>query len=65
MNEIFGEHYTGEEPIRFLPNEHFINQQDANTKEKITDSCFIIYGTENKKHRNIRLMKFLTKTYYF
>lgn len=50
VNEIFEEHYTGEEPIRFLPNEHFINQQDANTKEKITDSCFIIYGTENKKY---------------
>lgn len=50
VNEIFGEHYTGEETVWFLPNEHFINRQDANTQEKITDSCFIIKGIENKKY---------------
>jgi hypothetical protein len=34
VNEMFGEHYTGNETIEFLPNEHFINLQDNNTKEK-------------------------------
>ena len=29
INEVFGEHYTGEEEIRFSPNEHFINFQDG------------------------------------
>ncbi len=27
INEIFQEHYTGNEEIRFLPNEHFLNRQ--------------------------------------
>lgn len=26
INEIFGEHYTGEETIVFSPNEHFLNK---------------------------------------
>lgn len=50
VNEIFGENYRGDEPIRFIPNEHFLNQQDASTKEKVTDSCFEIQGTKNKKY---------------
>ena len=50
VNEIFGEHYTGKEPVEFLQNEHFINLQDVNTKEKITDSCFRIKGTTDKKY---------------
>lgn len=50
VNEVFEENYTGNEPIHFLPNEHFINWQDANTKEKITDSCFQIYGKSCKKY---------------
>jgi hypothetical protein len=50
VNEMFGEHYTGHETIEFLPNEHFINLQDNNTKEKITDSCFQICGPEKKKY---------------
>ena len=25
INEMFGESYTGEETIQFLPNEHFIS----------------------------------------
>ena len=42
INEIFGEHFTGEEKLSFLPNEHFMNQQDGKTKEKITDNCLLI-----------------------
>ncbi len=26
INEAFGEHYSGDEEIRFSPNEHFLNQ---------------------------------------
>lgn len=50
VNEIFDENYTGEERIRFLPNEHFINGQDAVTKEKVTDTCFEIDGNISKKY---------------
>ena len=28
INEIFHETYTGEEEIRFSPNEHFLDRQD-------------------------------------
>ena len=50
VNEVFGEHYTGNENITFLQNEHFINLQGADTKEKITDSCFLIEGKSVKKY---------------
>jgi hypothetical protein len=49
VNEMFGENYSGEEKIRFFPNEHFVNQPDADTKEKITDSCFEIQSKTQKK----------------
>jgi hypothetical protein len=49
VNEVFHEHYTGDETIRFIPNEHFIQQPGANTKEKITDSCFEIQNNIHKK----------------
>ena len=38
VNEIFGEDYTGHEEIQFLPNEHFLDQQDKTNKERITDT---------------------------
>lgn len=44
INEIFGEAYTGDEKIEFLPNEHFLDQQDAADKERITDTNFRIIG---------------------
>ena len=50
VNEVFGEHYTGDENIKFLQNEHFMNIQGMNTKEKITDSCFLIEGKTVKKY---------------
>ncbi|MEE1243703.1 MAG: hypothetical protein UHW97_07475 [Frisingicoccus sp.] len=50
VNEVFGEHYTGNENIMFLQNEHFINLQGVDTKEKITDSCFLIEGKTVKKY---------------
>ncbi|MDO4341077.1 MAG: hypothetical protein Q4C91_23885 [Eubacteriales bacterium] len=50
VNEIFGENYNGNEPVIFFQNEHFLNQQDGNTNEKITDSCFEIQGAIRKKY---------------
>jgi hypothetical protein len=50
VNELFGEHYTGDESVVLFQNEHFMNQQDANTKEKITDSCFEVAGDRTKKY---------------
>lgn len=50
INEIFKEDYTGNEIIEFHPNEHFIDQQDAADKERITDTNFIIYGQKKKKY---------------
>ena len=50
INEIFHEHYTGEEEIRFFPNEHFLDQQDAADKERITDTNFQIIGKIVKKY---------------
>ncbi len=50
INEIFGETYTGEEEIRFFPNEHFLDQQDEADKERITDTNFTIFGKMPKKY---------------
>lgn len=50
INEIFKEHYTGKEEIRFFPNEHFLDQQDAADKERITDTNFQIIGRIVKKY---------------
>ena len=44
INEVFGEHYSGEEKLIFTPNEHFLNRQDGNEEERITDSSFTIAG---------------------
>ena len=50
INEIFGETYTGEEEIRFFPNEHFLDQQDEADKERITDTNFTVFGKMPKKY---------------
>lgn len=50
INEVFCEHYTGKEKIIFSPNEHFINRQDGNEDERITDASFKIVGLEEKKY---------------
>lgn len=50
INEVFREHYTGQEKIIFFPNEHFLNQQEGNERERITDTCFEILGSEAKKY---------------
>ncbi|MCI8416715.1 MAG: hypothetical protein HFI33_04275 [Lachnospiraceae bacterium] len=50
INEVFGEHYMGDETIEFYPNEHFVDQQDQRNQERITDTNFIIQGTYQKKY---------------
>ncbi len=50
VNEIFGENYTGNKEVWFLPNEHFLDQQDKPDKERITDTNFIIIGKDIKKY---------------
>lgn len=42
VNEIFHESYSGRETVEFYPNEHFLNGQDGQEQERITDSCFTI-----------------------
>ena len=48
INEVFGESYSGDEEIRFSPNEHFLNQQDGGESKRITDTAFAIIGKEKK-----------------
>ncbi len=50
INEIFGEKYSGNEKIIFSSNEHFMNQQNGNEDERITDTSFKIQGNETKKY---------------
>ena len=50
INEAFGEHYSGDEEIRFSPNEHFLNQQDGQESKRITDSSFAIMGKTTKRY---------------
>lgn len=50
INEMFGEHYSGQEKIIFSPNEHFLNQLGGNEDERITDTSFKIEGKEAKKY---------------
>ncbi|MCD8327418.1 MAG: hypothetical protein LUC90_12325 [Lachnospiraceae bacterium] len=50
VNEVFGEHYTGEEQVLFSPEVHFLNQQDGAEDKRITDSSFSIVGTKVRKY---------------
>lgn len=50
INEVFGEHYSGQEKIIFSPNEHFLNRQGGNEEERVTDTSFKIEGKETKKY---------------
>lgn len=50
INEVFGEHYKGDEKIEFHPNEHFIDQLDEPDIRRITDSNFTVIGETTKKY---------------
>jgi len=51
VNEVFGEHYTGKEKIIFGVNEHFLSQEEYNVKKIITDSSFVIIGSDGIQKR--------------
>ena len=53
INEVFGEHYTGEERIEFTPNEHFLNAQGGKEDKRVTDSSFRIIGEEQTKNYHL------------
>ena len=40
INEVFGERYALDTPIRPDPGQHFWNQQDGEQEKRITDACF-------------------------
>lgn len=42
VNEVFHESYSGRETVEFYPNEHFLNGQDGQEQERVTDSYFAI-----------------------
>lgn len=50
LNEVFEESYKGDEEIIFFPNEHFLNRQDGEESERITDTSFKVLGTKEKKY---------------
>lgn len=50
VNEVFEEHYPAETPVKFHPNEHFVNQKDGKLSERITDTCFEILGKVSQKY---------------
>ena len=50
INEVFCENYSGKEKIVFSQNGHFMNQQDGNEQERITDTSFKILGDAPKKY---------------
>jgi len=50
VNEVFHEHYVGNEEIIFLSNEHFLSQQNGEEDKRVTDTFFEIVSTETKKY---------------
>lgn len=52
VNKIFGENYSGKEQILTFQNELFMMRQDGDTKEKITDTCFVIINNNNTEDKD-------------
>lgn len=50
VNEVFDEHYVGNEEIIFHSNEHFLSQQNGDESKRITDAFFEIISKEVKKY---------------
>ena len=49
ISEIFHEDFSGDEKIVFMPETHFLNQQDGGEEKRITDASFKIVGKEEKE----------------
>ena len=50
VNEMFGENFTGDEEIRFNPNEQFMVKQDGEEEKRVTDTWFTICGRQKKRY---------------
>ncbi|MCD8130630.1 MAG: hypothetical protein LUE16_05040 [Lachnospiraceae bacterium] len=50
LNEVFGEEYTGNEQILYSKNEHYLNKQDGEEDERITDASFVVVGKVTKSY---------------
>ena len=50
VNEVFGEHYKGDEKVTFGNNEHFLQQQGGKEEKRISDSNFVIHGINCKQY---------------
>ena len=50
INEVFHEHYRGDEKIEFHKNDHYINGQKGDAKKVFTDNCIDIYGKTKKTY---------------
>lgn len=50
VNEVFHEHYVGDEEIVFHPDVHFLSQQNGDESKRITDTFFEIISKETKKY---------------
>ena len=50
INEVFDEHYSGDEEIIFAADEHFLNRQDGEEEKRVTDSSFQVVGEVTKKY---------------
>ena len=55
VNEVFGEHFTGNEKVILKENEIFLRQQDGNEEKRITDSSFAIVGIEGQYSKQYHL----------
>jgi len=55
VNEVFGEHFTGEEKVVLKENEIFLRQQDGDEEKRITDSSFAIVGIESNDSKQYHL----------
>ncbi|MBQ8306488.1 MAG: hypothetical protein IJX90_09780, partial [Blautia sp.] len=49
LNEVFGEHYTGDEQVILSANEHFLNKTDGQEDKRVTDTTFLVVGKDGTR----------------
>ena len=50
INEMFHDHYHGDEEIQLASNEHYINQKGGGEDRRVTDSNVLIIGKEKRRY---------------
>ena len=53
VNEVFKEHYTGEEKVVLGSDVHYMEKQDGEEDKRVTDSHFMICGSFGKRSYHI------------